>query len=228
MQSRPLAPAYDLVFVANPGCMDMYRGWGVTNAFFLPLGVMRSESDPALTENAILTSERPSPVVFLASRDRHRDVIVEQLRSAFPEAVVRGKGWPQGTVLPAEAVSLYKAARIGWSFDQSVGPVTRRTFIVPANGALLLGHNRTFLSQLFVDGVEAVGFDTVDECIDLTRYYLAHESERRHIAVAGWRRVMSDYRREVLFERMLDTIAQRFVSRSQLRDSTEVSTQVSL
>ena len=164
MQSRPLAPAYDLVFVANPGCMDMYRGWGVTNAFFLPLGVMRSESDPALTENAILTSERPSPVVFLASRDRHRDVIVEQLRSAFPEAVVRGKGWPQGTVLPAEAVSLYKAARIGWSFDQSVGPVTRRTFIVPANGALLLGHNRTFLSQLFVDGVEAVGFDTVGTC----------------------------------------------------------------
>ena len=46
---------------------------------------------------------------------------------------------------------------------------------------------------MFELGKEAIGYDSIDEAVELCRYYLEHEEERREIAGAGWRRAMSDY-----------------------------------
>jgi hypothetical protein len=49
-------------------------------------------------------------------------------------------------------------------------------------------------------GKEVIGYDSMDEAIELTRYYLDREEERREIAVAGWRRTLRDYNEVASFD----------------------------
>jgi len=53
-----------------------------------------------------------------------------------------------------------------------------------------------------------IGFDTVEECIDQCRYYLAHDRERREIAAAGWARATRDYTEVPIFQRVVDTLSE--------------------
>jgi spore maturation protein CgeB len=50
------------------------------------------------------------------------------------------------------------------------------------------------LNAFFRVGEEVVGYKDVDDLIDRIRYYLAHEDERRAIALSGFRRVLRDHR----------------------------------
>jgi hypothetical protein len=59
--------------------------------------------------------------------------------------------------------------------------------------------NKSHLGAVYELGKEIVGFDTVEECIDLCRYYLAHDRERREIAANGWRRALRDYNEVAAF-----------------------------
>ena len=62
--------------------------------------------------------------------------------------------------------------------------------------------NRQYLPQVYEVGREAAAFDTVDECIELTRYYLAHPEEQREIALAGRRRWERDYTPDRVWEKL--------------------------
>jgi spore maturation protein CgeB len=70
--------------------------------------------------------------------------------------------------------------------------------------------NKKHLPTLFELGKEVIGFDNVAECADATRYYLAHDDERRAIALAGYRRVMRDYTEDKWWERIPTVIEQDF------------------
>jgi hypothetical protein len=59
--------------------------------------------------------------------------------------------------------------------------------------------NKEWLGRIFKLDKEVVGFDSVEEAIDLCRYYLEHEEERRTIAAAGWERALSDYNEGAVF-----------------------------
>ena len=64
--------------------------------------------------------------------------------------------------------------------------------------------NRSHLGKLFDLNKEVIGFDTVEEAIDLCRYYLSHDEERRRIAAAGWIRAVRDYNEVTVF-RLVET-----------------------
>jgi spore maturation protein CgeB len=51
-----------------------------------------------------------------------------------------------------------------------------------------------YLNEFFRVGEEILGYKDADDLIDKIRYYLAHEEERRAIALNGYRRVMRDHR----------------------------------
>jgi hypothetical protein len=68
---------------------------------------------------------------------------------------------------------------------------TRRCFEIPAAGVLMLAEYSTDLAQLFKEGVEAVYFRSEEEMVEQLRYFLGHEDERKAIALAGHRRVIS-------------------------------------
>lgn len=198
--SKPVAAAYDLAMVGNIAELESYRKWGVKQVRFWPLGFRVDDYDPFLTAEHILIGSRDVDIALLCEREMGwRRQRVDRFANAFPDGCYYGKGWPRGYLDEAERVPLLQRTKIGPNFHNSTGPVNFRTYILPANGVLQICDNRSHLSKLFDLNKEVIGFDTVEEAIDLCRYYLAHDEERRQIAAAGWVRAVRDYNEIAVF-----------------------------
>lgn len=208
--SAPVASAFDFCCVANIACVGDYAGWGVKHAAWLPLPVSDHVVDRTITEECLRNGTRDVDLVMCSERVyglSDRALRLERLHQEFPQAVLRGKGWPGGYLSEAALLGLYRRARIGWNLHNSIGPVNSRTMMLPAFGVMQICDCRDNLGKVFKLGEEAIGFETMDECVDATRYYLAHEDERRRIAIAGWQRVLADYTEEKWWHRLLNYIA---------------------
>ena len=198
--SKPVAASYDLSLVGNIAEVEAYRSWGVQHAEWTPLGLMSQMHDPTLTEDQILNGERDIDLFMLIDRlSKPRRARMDQMQAAFPDAHFYGKGWPRGFLPWEQQVDYLCRTKIGPNFHNSTGPINLRTFYLPACGVMQICDNKSHLGRIFELGREAIGFDTVEECTDLCRYYLAHDQERREIAAAGWRRVMRDYTPAAVF-----------------------------
>ncbi len=68
---------------------------------------------------------------------------------------------------------------------------TTRTMEIPACGSLLMAERTIEHEELFKDGEEAVFFSSDEELLELCRYYLSHEEERRQITEAGRKRCLA-------------------------------------
>jgi spore maturation protein CgeB len=60
-------------------------------------------------------------------------------------------------------------------------------------GTMLLTDWKTNLHEMFEIGKEVVAYRSVEECVELVNYYLAHDSEREAIAKAGQQRTLSEH-----------------------------------
>jgi hypothetical protein len=192
--SKPVAAAYDLCLVGNVAEVETYRSWGVKRAEWAPMGLLPGTYDPALREEDILEGRRDVDLVMLIDRlSPPRRARMDQMAQAFPDAHFYGRGWPRGLLPVGQELAMLRRARIGPNFHNSTGPINLRLFQLPANGVMQICDNKRYLGAVYELDTEVVGFDTVEECVDLCRYYLAHERQRREIAAAGWRRAMRDY-----------------------------------
>jgi hypothetical protein len=207
--SRPVAAAYDLAMVGNVAEVETYRSWGVREARFWPLGFRADDYDPALTREQILSGARDVDVALTCERvTEWRRERVDEFAAAFPNGAYYGKGWPNGFLPEEQRVPLYQRTKIGINIHNSTGPINFRTYILPANGVMQVCDNKSHLGQIFALGEEAAGFDTIEEAIDLCRYYLAHEEERRRVAAAGWERALRDYNEVAVFRLMMGYVEQ--------------------
>ncbi len=68
--------------------------------------------------------------------------------------------------------------------------------------------NKSHLGQIFRLDKEVIGFDTVEEAIELCHYFLEHDDERRQIAAAGWERALKDYNEVTVFKLMISYVSQ--------------------
>ena len=105
------------------------------------------------------------------------------------------------TVLPishADKLALYRNTKIGFNMHVSDLPSecgNMRTYETAAFGMMPLC-DRAGLNlqcQIFKEGTEAIYYDTIDEAIDLARYYLSHSEERAQVAFAAYRKTITDY-----------------------------------
>jgi len=216
--SHPVAWAYDLCMIGNVAAVDLYRAWGIEQVEFWPLGFFEEDYDHALTREAILTGDRPVDITLLCERESGwRRERLDQLVAAFPNGAYYGKGWPNGFLPEEERIPLYCRTKIGINLHNSTGPINYRTYMLPANGVMQICDNKSHLGQIFALDKEVVGFDTLEEAIEKCRYYLAHDAERREIAVAGWERALRDYNETQIFQRLVSAIAQRFTPTAQAR-----------
>ena len=205
--SRPVASAYDLCLVGNIAAVPDYRTWGCKNARFWPLGFRHGDYDPNLREEDIARAPRDVPLSLLCERQSPwRRARLDRFSSAFPEGVFRGPGWPAGFLPESQRIPLLQRTKVGVNFHNSTGPINFRTYYLPANGVLQVCDNRSNFARLFELGKEAAGFDTVEEAIDLCRYYLEHDNERTEMAIAGWKRATSDYSEEAVFRKFVEAI----------------------
>lgn len=225
--SQPVATAYDLCLVGNVAELESYRSWGVKNVEWVPMGLQPGIYDETLTEEQILCGNRDIDLFMMSDRLAPlRKSRLDHLALAFPEGHFYGKGWPRGYLPANQQLTYLRRAKIGPNFHNSTGPINFRTYYLPANGVMQICDNKSHLGQVYALDKEVIGFDTVDECIDLCRYYLAHDEERREIAVAGWRRAITDYNEIAVFRRTVGLI-ERYRSR-ELNTSRPKHTQIIL
>ncbi len=203
--SQPAAWAYDLSLVGNIAAVELYAGWGVKHARFLPLGYRATDHHPALTREQILHGERDVDVALLCSRFDNdlRSERLDRFAAAFPQGAYYGMNWPNGFLPEEQRIPLYQRTKIGVNFHLSTGPINYRTYTLPANGVMQLCDNKSHLGKIFTLEKEVVGFDTVEEAIDLCRYYLDHDEERRAIAAAGWARALKEYNEIAVMQRLI-------------------------
>jgi spore maturation protein CgeB len=205
--SKPVAAAYDLCLVGNIAEVETYRAWGVRRAEWIPMGVQPGYYDPALTYDDILNGVRDIDLFMMSDRlSPYRKARLDRLADAFPQANFFGRGWSRGYLPNDQQVSYMRRSKIGPNLHNSTGPINFRTYYLPANGVMQICDNKSHLGQVFELGREVVGFESVKECIDLCRYYLAHDAERRQIAALGWKRAIQDYNEIAVFERTVRLI----------------------
>jgi hypothetical protein len=68
-----------------------------------------------------------------------------------------------------------------------------RLFEATGVGTLLVTDWKENLHEMFEPGKEVVAYRTAEECVEIVKYYLEHENERRAIASAGQRRTLQDH-----------------------------------
>jgi spore maturation protein CgeB len=121
--------------------------------------------------------------------------------------------WRVRSLTPAELPRYYQRTKIGINMHWGNAETgNSRLYELPANGVMQIcdrgAGNAT--AELFEEGREIVLYDDMEEAIDKIRYYLAHPDEREKIALAGYRRVMRDYRQETIYRGLFDWIVREF------------------
>lgn len=159
----------------------------------------RLERLPAETRLAVETA-----VTWMAT-GRWRHACVQALLPLRP-VIVGDAGWRE--ILPASGWAhlpemsyytdlprFYPQVRVNFNATslQMKGAVNQRVFDVPACGAFLLTDYRQQLEGLFCLGREAVCYADPGEVLDLARFYLRHEAQRRRVAEAARRRVLAEH-----------------------------------
>ena len=194
--SKPIAPHFDHCFPVNVACVDDYVAWGAKRVDWIFHALRPGFVDPEMTREKILQEQREIDVTMFCERIHglsDRAQRLERLHTEFPHANLRGQGWPGGFAKDGEIRNTYRQTRIGWNFHHSIGPCNSRMYMLPAFGVLQICDNKDNLGRILELDREVIGFDTLEECIDKTHYYLTHEDERREIAARGFERVTRDF-----------------------------------
>ena len=71
--------------------------------------------------------------------------------------------------------------------------IKARVFDMGLSGTLMLCNRNEALHEFYEPGKEYVEYEDLDDCIEKARYYLKHESERREIAEAYYRRTKAEH-----------------------------------
>jgi len=193
--------------IGNIAEIDTYKSWGVKNVFWQPMGFSPEFYNPDLTYNQILESNRSLDLFMMIDKlSRYRREKMDKIDKAFPTGFFYGRGWKRGYLPQGKEVEFLQKTKIGLNIHNSTGPINTRLYYLPANGVMQICDNKNYLAKVFKLGKEVVGFDNIDECIELCHYYRKHEEERRVIAANGWKRAMNEYNEISVFNKLIENI----------------------
>ena len=225
-----LAPHYDFVFTLERNCVPFYQERGCPRVHYMPLGVHTADFRPANPPHAI----RRGDICFIGSAYWNRIRLFEELlpRIARRSFKLSGLWWDRLSdyarwqdridlgkwMGPVETAEQYNAHKIvinvhrahdDSTFNRNLYNIPAaspnpRTFEIAACGTLLMSDNREDLAQFYTPGVEIVTYDSAQDMADKMDYYLAHEDERRQIALRGLHRTLRDHTYTSRLSQLLD------------------------
>jgi spore maturation protein CgeB len=85
-----------------------------------------------------------------------------------------------------------------------------RLFEATGMGACLVTDWKENLAALFEPGKEVIAYRSTEECLDLLRYFSAHEAQRMAIAAAGHARCLAEHCYERRMNQLADILQRRF------------------
>jgi spore maturation protein CgeB len=80
--------------------------------------------------------------------------------------------------------------------------LSNRSLAVMGCGGFYLARRTLGLESAFEIDSELAVYESLDEAVEKTRFYLAHDTAREKIAAAGQKRVLSDYTYQKQFEKI--------------------------
>lgn len=198
--------AYDLVVSSLPNFVDYFKRQGVKSELH------RLGFDLRVLEIAASTSDAHEPIdlsfVGSLTADHHARARLLERLSEHVGVQVWGRGvdsLPASSPLhrcwkgEAWGVDMYRVlARsritINHHIDVSEGFANNmRLFEATGVGSLLVTDWKANLGDMFKPGKELVAYRHPEECVELVRHYLAHESARAAVARAGQERTLRDH-----------------------------------
>ena len=202
--THPLIPHIDLALTAAPECVDWYLKEGCPALFF-------PEASDSKIFYPMPSLPKAHSVSFVGGRYGIREKIVLALRASGIEVTTFGSGWGSG-YLPIEDVpKLFAQSKlvlgigtIGHSSDFFA--LKMRDFDGPMSGSCYITHNNNDLSVLFEIGKEIITYQTINDCVEKVKYYLANDKEREEIALAGYLKASSLHTWSKRFEGVLSKL----------------------
>lgn len=80
-----------------------------------------------------------------------------------------------------------------------------RVFDILSCGGFMISNYQPELAELFTPGQDMVMYSSIEECVDLCRYYLDHENERKEIAAAGYETLCKFHTYKIRLAQMITT-----------------------
>ena len=198
-------PFFDLCITTKEYELNAYKENGSKDVLFTLHGIDDRFTILAQPSNRL----RQSGSVFVGHCEPHYINVVKAAASVDGDLQIYGSGWTKAAKVNP-ILSKHVKAEGAWGLDYvrtlalaKIGlgllckyypdQFTTRTFEVPAAGAMLLAERTEAHQELFVEGVEAEYFSTIDEMKEKLKFYLSDESARLKIAEAGQARCLDEY-----------------------------------
>lgn len=213
--------------------VEKFLEWGARKANFKPFGCEEHMYNHGLTVEDIKTKERDIEIIFVGGAGSHsRNERLLKIKKVFGSRfkiygnwggfkgylgrIVKGFGSIPIRRLPADdLVPYYNRAKIGINLHLSYGPCNLRLYQLPMNGVMQICDNKKGLGDIYELNKEVVGFDTIGEAIDLIRYYLVHDDERKEIAVNGFLKAKEKYLFRQTFYDIMEEIVPNLIKKKQ-------------
>ena len=207
--SRFFARHVDLHVTTDPGTERAVKSAGLPNIF----GSQWAASSETLRE-PLPSSKCRYDVSFVGSMYGYRAQMISALRQKGIAVSCFGHGTENGVVDAAAIPEIYRASRISLNFSgagQNAGgssgrQIKGRTFEVPGAGGFLLTESAPDLERYFAIDREIATFDTPDELIAKTRYFLDRPDARDSVARAGHERTRIKHTYERRFSEVMEQL----------------------
>ncbi|REK63596.1 MAG: spore maturation protein cgeB [Cohnella sp.] len=213
-----LAPHFDYVFTLELNCLDLYRRLGCREVHYLPFA-----ADVRKFRPVHLDLVQRKEICFIGSAYWNRVRSFDELASYLSEKKIyicglwwdRLKHYPllkrnidlNRWLSPEETALAYNGSRIvinmhrahddaTYNFNSRNIPAASpnpRMFEIASCGTLQVADIRDDMSRFYKPGEEILTYSSVGELIEISEYFLTHDSERQEIALRALRRTLEEH-----------------------------------
>jgi hypothetical protein len=185
-----MAKKFDHVFVAQKRAVEEFKRDGV-EAEWLPHAF-----EPLAYPKFELASKKYEVGFIGHINSENRIDALDRLFKEFPNFFY-------GQRLFEEAAEKFCESKIVFNISM-LDDLNMRTFEAMGTGSFLLTNWIPTIEEVFEDGKHLVLYRSLDEMVDKAKWYLAHDSERERIALAGYEEVMAKHTIQHRVDRMLE------------------------
>lgn len=146
----------------------------------------------AVFEKKVTVEERRILLTQIASRFDDFRLYTASDTSALPQLDI----FNQGTVdYNTQMPLVFAGSKINLNISlRSIhSGIPLRVLDIMACGGFVLSNWQPEIAEYFIEGKEIVMFDSLEDCLDKTTYYLEHEEERKQIAYCGQKKVRETF-----------------------------------
>lgn len=204
---------FDIIISSLPHFVEKFRAMGITS-YYQPLAF-----EPLVCDNPTEFRERPIQCSFVGGLSSIHTNSLQLLESLAERSVCEFWGYGAES-LPSTSPIRKKHQGEVWGIDMfrtlqnSQITINRhgafaedyannmRLFEATGSGALLITDNKSNIGELFEPNKEIITYSSVEECIELVRYYSNHPEEAAIIAEAGRKRTLKDHTYSLRMEQL--------------------------